>query len=191
MNVLFIQGAGAGAYEEDKKLVNRLERELGSSYEVHYPAMPNEDDAHYDQWSRQIERDLLKLRGPIALVGHSVGASVLVKYLSEADPRNRVAGIFLMANPFWGGTGWRYEGWEELALSPQSALKLSSWAAIFLYHARDDETVPFDHLALYAKALPHAKVRQLKTGGHQLNDQLSVVAEDIRSLHLPAGRHSG
>lgn len=181
-HVIFIQGAGAGAYEEDKRLADSLRRALGPSYEVHYPAMPNEDDAPYEEWARQIERNLAELQGPIVLAGHSVGASVLLKYLSEATVRKPVAGVFLMANPFWGGDGWRYEGWEELALPRNLAAKLPKGASLFLYHCRDDETVPFDHLALYARALPHATVRELDTGGHQLNNDLSVVAEDIKSL---------
>jgi uncharacterized protein len=181
-HVLLIQGAGAGAYEEDKILADSLRRALGPSYEVHYPAMPNEDDAPYDEWAQQIERKIAELQEPIMLVGHSVGASVLMKYLSETEIRKPVAGIFSISNPFWGGDGWRYEGWEELALPPDLPAKLPNGAAIFLYHTRDDEVVPFDHLALYAQALPHATVRERNTGGHQFNNDLSVVADDIRSL---------
>src|SRR5688572_22692774 len=77
--VLFIQGAGEGAYEEDQKLVESLQHVLGPEYTVHYPAMPDEDNAPYEQWKRQIEKELAEMRGPIILVGHSVGASVVVK----------------------------------------------------------------------------------------------------------------
>jgi hypothetical protein len=53
---------------------------------------------------------------------------------------------------------------------------------ISLYHCRDDAVVPFDHLALYAQALPRATVRAFDEGGHQLNNDLSAVARDIASL---------
>jgi uncharacterized protein len=181
-HVLFIQGAGEGAYEEDEKLAASLEHSLGSEYQVHYPAMHNEEDAPYEQWKQQIENELTAMQEPILLVGHSVGASVVIKYLSELKVEKSIAGIFLIACPFWGGDGWRYEGWEELALPKEFATSLPKNALIALYHCRDDEVVPFEHLALYAHILPEAQVREFDEGGHQLNNDLSVVAKDIKSL---------
>lgn len=43
-NVIFIQGAGAGAYKEDSQLVASLEHELGPGYGIKYPQMLNEDE---------------------------------------------------------------------------------------------------------------------------------------------------
>jgi uncharacterized protein len=53
---------------------------------------------------------------------------------------------------------------------------------IFLYHCRDDEEIPFEHLEIYAQKLPKATVRQIASGGHQLNNDLSLVGNDIKSL---------
>jgi predicted alpha/beta hydrolase family esterase len=181
-HVLFIHGAGAGAYEEDKKLAASLTKELGADYEVHYPAMVDEENAPYAQWTQQIEQELAAMQGPVLLVGHSVGASVLIKWMSEADVKTPIAGIFLTATPFWGGAGWRYEGYEELALQERPAAKLPTGVPLFLYHCRDDATVPFDHLACYAQTLPQATVRELDAGGHQLNNDLSEVVRDIKTL---------
>ena len=180
--VLFIQGAGRGAYDEDKLLAESLQHGLGPRFEVRYPVMPNEDDAPYEQWRQRIERELTNAPGPAVVVGHSVGASVLMKWLSERKDETAVAGVFLVACPFWGGDGWRYEGYEELALPPEFAAALPTGIPVYLYHCRDDATVPFDHLALYAQALPQATVRAFDEGGHQLNDDLSAVARDIASL---------
>lgn len=181
-HVLFIQGAGRGAYDEDQRLADSLRRALGPSSDVRYPAMPNEDDAAYDQWRRQIEQELAVLPGPVVLVGHSVGASVLLKWLSQRKDAPPVAGVFLAACPFWGGEGWRYEGYETLELPPEAAARLSKETPISLYHCRDDAIVPFDHLALYARVLPQATVRAFDTGGHQFNDDLSALARDIAAL---------
>ena len=185
-HVLFIQGAGEGAYEEDKALAASLRQSLGPAYEVHYPAMPDEDNAPYDQWTRVIEQELASLPSPVILVGHSVGASVIAKWLSELkaeDPiANAIRGVFLMSNPFWGGDGWRYDGYEELELPDRFAASLPKHIAIALYHARDDETVPFGHLALYTRILPQASVHEIDEGGHQLNNDLSAVAHDIKTL---------
>ena len=71
-HVLFIQGAGKGAYKEDEKLVTSLRQLLGHEYEVQYPAMQNEDDPDYGKWKRQIEKHLAGLDGMVIVVGHSV-----------------------------------------------------------------------------------------------------------------------
>ena len=61
-------------------------------------------------------------------------------------------------------------------------------ARIFLYHSRDDEVVPFAHLALYAAKLPQATIRQFDEGGHQIGNDLADVAEDItRAETSPEG----
>jgi predicted alpha/beta hydrolase family esterase len=181
-HLLFIQGAGHGAYDEDKLLVESLWRALGSSIEVHYPAMPNEGDAPYEQWRQQIEQELADTPGPVVIAGHSVGASVLMKWLSERRDETAIAGVFLIASPYWGGDGWRYEGYEQLALPPGFAASLPAGMPIFLYHCRDDTIVPFAHLALYSHVLPQAHVLAFDEGGHQFNNDLSAVAADIKSL---------
>lgn len=180
--VLFIQGAGKGAYKEDKKLVASLRQLLGREYEVHYPAMRNEDDADYETWKRLIEENLAALDGTVIVVGHSLGASILIKCLAEGVTR-RITGIFLIATPFWGSDkGWKYEGYEALALPEGHANQLPSHARIFFYHSRDDEIVPFAHLALYTQKFPQATIRELNGRGHQLHNDLSEVVEDIESL---------
>ena len=42
--------------------------------------------------------------------------------------------------------------------------------------------MPFSHLQLHATALPGATVRVLSQRDHQLNDDLSEVARDIRTI---------
>jgi predicted alpha/beta hydrolase family esterase len=180
--VLFIQGAGEGAYDADKKLADSLRHALGSDYEVRYPRMPDEDNAPYEQWKQQVETELATMSGPVSLVGHSVGAAILAQSLTEIDVNTPVAGIFLMSTPFWGGDGWRYEGYQQLELPNDFAAQLPQDARIFLYHSHDDSTVPFSHLALYARVLPKATVRAIESGGHQLNNDLTMIAKDIISL---------
>jgi predicted alpha/beta hydrolase family esterase len=178
--VLFIQGGGKGAYDADGKLVASLRRALGANYQVNYPEMPDEDDPDYGRWKPQIKKQLDAAGGEIILVGHSLGGYFLIKYLSEEDqPKNPVIGIALIAVPYPGGDeGWHYEGFS---LPKDFATRIPKDARIFLYHSRDDRVAPFAHVALYAKELTKATVRET-IGGHQLDDDLSVVAEDIRAL---------
>lgn len=181
--VLFIQGAGEGAYAEDKKLSNNLQQLLGSIYDVHFPKMKNEEEADYATWIEQITRELKSLGDDVILVGHSIGASVLIKFLSEQKVASSVAGTFLVASPFWGGeNGWKYDGFETLELPSKAKSILPVDMPLFFYHSSDDEIVPFDHLSLFAKEFPKATIRKMKTGGHQLDNDLTEVANDIKQL---------
>ena len=180
--VLFIQGAGEGAHNEDKKLVDSLQQALGSEYDVRYPVMPDEDNASYEQWKQRVETELVTMAAPVILIGHSVGASILAKCLAERVVERPVAAILLLSTPFWGGGGWRYEGYQKLELPEDLASRLPQNAAVFLYHSHDDAIVPFSHLALYARLLPKANVREIDSGGHQLNNDLTHLATDIIGL---------
>lgn len=177
--VLFIQGAGEGAYEEDGKLVKSLRDVLGSEYNVQYPKMPEEEDQGYEAWKARISKELAALDGEVILVGHSVGSSMLLKYLSEEKIENSTVGIFLIAAPYWGTGGWQV---DEFRLDEDRASELLKAYPIFFYHSRDDDIVPFAHLALHVEKFPQATVREFDGRGHQFNNDLSEVAADIKSL---------
>src|SRR5918992_19121 len=177
--VLFIHGGGEGAYEEDRKLAASLQDALGAAYDVRYPKMPDEDSPVYEAWKGRIARELDALKGEVILVGHSLGGSILLKYLSEGEVEKHVVGLFLVATPYWG-----VEDWEvgEYALREDFASKIPKEMTVFVYHSRDDEVVPFAHAALYEQKLPRATVREFDGRGHQFGEDLSEVARDIGGL---------
>lgn len=176
-HVLFIHGGGEKVREADKKLAASLRDALGISYDVRYPEMPAADRPEYETWKGQVAKELAALDGKVILVGHSLGASVLLKYLSEEEVEKPVAGLFLVAAPYWGAEDWEVEEYE---LREDFASTLPGRLPVFFYHSRDDEVVPFGHLALYQAKLPKATVRELDGRGHQFGDDLSEVARDIR-----------
>lgn len=177
--VLFIHGAGAGAHAEDALLVASLRDALGPAYEVRYPAMRNEASPEYADWKSQIAEELAAADDGLVLVGHSAGGSVLLKYLAEEQVGRRVAGLFLLATPFWGG-GDALWTWDDVHLPDDVGARLARIPRIVFYHSRDDDVVPFAHLARYAAAFPRAVVRPTDGRGHQLGNDLTEVAEDIR-----------
>jgi predicted alpha/beta hydrolase family esterase len=100
-HVLFVQGGGDGGFEEDARLASSLQTELGDTYKVLYPEMPSDDSLPDFGWLQQIRNEITAIKGEVILVGHSLGASMLLKYLSEKDVKNKISGIFLIATPFW------------------------------------------------------------------------------------------
>jgi predicted alpha/beta hydrolase family esterase len=140
--------------------------------------MPDEDAPDYRPWARTIEREAAAMGDGAILVGHSLGASVLAKWLTERKPDQSLDSVFLIAGPFWGGDeSWQ---WQEPELPKHTGARLPKGMPVYLYHGVEDEIVPFAHLALYAALLPQAIARPLAGRNHQLNDDLSEVANDIR-----------
>jgi hypothetical protein len=180
-DVLFIHCGGADAYAEDTALVERLNRELGAMYTLHYPRMPDENQPHYAAWRDLILRKIDALAGLVVLVGHSLGGSVLLKVLAETQPWSRVAGVFAMTVPFWDAPDWEV---DDYALPAGFAARFPSDLPLSFYHSHDAAVVPFARLQQFAAQLPQATVRALPAGGHQLGNDLGPMARDIRNLDI-------
>jgi len=171
--VLFVHGAGEGTYLGSRPLVESLRESLGDDFEVEFPQLPDESEPDPREWSRIIDE---QSTGAI-VVAHSVGASIALKHFSETGGENLVA-LLSIAAPYWGGDGWRYDGYQSLML-PTTPLIM---APLFLFHGRDDGVVPVQHLALFSDAFPTAVPLVVEGVGHDLGNDASVVARDIRAL---------
>ena len=175
--VLFIQGGGKGAHSEDASLAHSLKRALGPEYDVRFPRIPGESDPNVESWKQKISSELSRTSGKVILVAHSVGGSILLRYLSEEKVEKQIAGLFLLAAPAWDKDHWNF---DDLKLPRNIAEKLAVIPRIFFYHCRDDDVVPFAHLAFHGERIPQAVTRAIDSGGHQFGNDLSRVAMDIR-----------
>jgi predicted alpha/beta hydrolase family esterase len=175
--VLFIQGGGEGAHAEDAKLADALQQALGPGYDLHFPRMPGEADPDATSWKRKIASGLSHLSGKVVLVGHSLGGAMLLKYLAEEKVDAPIASLFLLAAPAWDGDRWAF---DDLRLPDDIAAKLARIPRVVFYHCRDDEVVPFAHLALHGARIPQAATCAIEHGGHQFGNDLSQLAADIR-----------
>lgn len=177
--ILFFQGGGEQEdYDADAKLVDSLRTELGSAYTIHYPFLANDGTPDLGR-RKQITHEISLRKDGVILVGHSFGASMLLACLSEAKISKNISGIFLISTPFWTGD----EDWvEAFKLKDNFAQKLDQNTPLFFYHTRDDEEVPFAQFTTYKQKLPWATFREIPAGGHQLNNDLRVVARDVKTV---------
>jgi predicted alpha/beta hydrolase family esterase len=179
MNILFIQGGGDNGYEVDEALVSSLREKLGVNYPIHYPRIASDENSPNFGWTEQIGKEISKMNQDFILAGHSFGASMILKYLSENSVTKNIKGIFLLATPFWNGD----EEWQNgLKLKDNFADRLPGKVPVFLYHCIDDEEIPFSQLGHYKKTITSATFRKIKEGGHQFNNALAELATDIRSI---------
>jgi predicted alpha/beta hydrolase family esterase len=187
ITVLFIHSAGPQSqYEGSESLVAYLQRSLGEEYDVLYPRMPEPENPRYEQWKDQLQMEISGLKKHVILVGHSLGASVLIKYLSETVDKKPVAGLFLVAAPFWGGEDWEI---DEFTLKNNFPSKIADIPAVFMYHSRDDHWVPFKHLLLYAEKFPDITIRMLEGEQHEFYDGLPELVADIKEISQKFNKH--
>ncbi|WP_341677743.1 alpha/beta hydrolase [Niveibacterium sp. SC-1] len=173
---MFVQGGGAGAHEADAPLAASLKAALGKGFAPHYPRMPEEENPQIAAWAEHVATQCARLEGPLILVGHSLGGTTLLRALAEDQIKGEVSSLYLLAVPARDGADWDF---EDLAQPADLARRLASIPHLALYHCRDDEVVPFAHLALHAKQLSRAVVRPRSHGGHQFGEDLGFLAQDI------------
>ena len=157
-----------------------LREALGADFEVALPHMPNAENVRYNEWKIWFERHIPLLHDGVILIGHSLGAIFLVKYLSENDFPKRIAATLLIAAPF--------EATDENNLLqfvlPATLEKFAvQGGKIFLYHSKDDTIVRFEELAKYQNALPQASARIFDDRFHFFSQEhFPELVADIRAL---------
>jgi predicted alpha/beta hydrolase family esterase len=178
--ILFIHSAGPqGPDEGSGGLVEYLVNILSYDYLVQHPLMPHTENPRYDAWKTKLKEELERMDQNLILIGHSLGASILLKYLSEEKYSNHIQGLFLISTPYWKK---KAGGIDEFVLSENFASKLEKISPIYFYHSKDDEYVPFSHLGYYSKALPKAIIRKLEGHEHEFGYGLPKLIEDIKQL---------
>lgn len=146
--------------------------------------MPEPENPRYHLWKTKLEKELAMAENGLLLVGHSLGGSVLLKYLSEEPFYKLIRGMFLVAAPFWGKKNWEM---DEFVLQKDFASRLPQVSNMFLYHSRRDKWVPFSHMQHYAAIFPGAKARAIDGDEHEFSAGLPELIQDIKSL----SRHGG
>ena len=160
-----------------KKWKNSLADRLGSEYEVYLSQMPNEMNAQYSEWKMMMDKYIDALQDGIVLIGHSLGGSFLVKYLSENKINKRVKGLFLVSACFEKDV-FGY-GLYSFALPEEVNLEVEK---VFLYHSKDDPVVPFSDLESFKKVIPNGVSRVFEDRKHFNTEEFPELVEDIKSL---------
>lgn len=178
--IFFIHSAGPQREGQGSSgLVQNLKKSLDKNYVLHHSLMPDPENPRYMEWKMSLQATLPVGGNKVAIIGHSLGGSVIVKYLSEGLCQVPVAGLFLIAAPYWGMRGWTM---DEFKFKKDFVSKLPGMDRVFVYHSRDDQWVPFSHGEAYAKKLPGAVMRKLTGDDHEFGNGLEVLVEDIRNL---------
>lgn len=179
-HVIIIHGAGPKHYRSladgsgDWQAL--LPSNLGDDYKVLAPQMPSPKNPSYDEWKILLAKYLARVRGDeVIFVGHSLGGSFLLKYLSEEIIEQKITGLYLVATPFN-----TIKGFE----APIDFLQFRFIQNLYLYHSTDDVEVPYAHAMMYQERLK-ANLRTYTDRGHYFKrSEFTEIAQDIKSSHI-------
>ena len=157
-----------------------LGEKLGSDFDVFIPRMPNSLNAKYPEWKIWIEKLIPFFDEEIILLGHSLGGTFIVKYLSENTLPKKIKATFLVAACYDGDNSEYSLGSFKLPEAIEGFKKQAG--KVFLYQSKDDDLVPFADFEKYKIALPEASARVFENRGHFGQEDFPEIVTDIKSL---------
>ncbi|MEN2767070.1 alpha/beta hydrolase [Ornithinibacillus xuwenensis] len=181
--VLFIHCAGPqGNQQGSEGLVEYLQQNLSNEYSLLNPSMPNPEEPVYHQWKKELQKNFDSLTGEVILVGHSLGGTVLLKYLSEEECNVSIRGLFIVATPYWGiDRDWSR---SDFVLDERFYAKLPQSIDTYFYHSMHDETVPINHLVQLTKGFADTTIRIQDGSSHLFENGLAELVVDIKNSNL-------
>ncbi len=165
-------------YRKDWK--DTLQETLGSTFDVFQPRMPNSNNAQYSEWKIVFEKILDQVDDNVIVVGHSLGALFIVKYLSENNPTRKIRSLFLIASPLDDETD---ESLGSFVVDSDKVKNIHKRTEkIYFYFSKDDPVVAFSEAEKYMKKFPDAIFRILDGRGHFKQENIPELVLDLQSL---------
>lgn len=147
-------------YLEKQTWRDSLQSDLGDNFQVVRLQMPNKINAKYEEWKIYFHRYLEVLGEDLILIGHSLGATFLVKFLTEETIKNKRSRVILVAAPF-----------GEIKLGPSLGdfifeKEASSDLKITLFASDNDKLIANDDVVKYQKMIKNLETKTLSDRGH-------------------------
>jgi len=178
--LLFIHSAGPQtATEGSGPLLADLRQGLEPDISIAAPAMPGTDDPKALRWDLAASRAIAAMKSPYALVGHSLGASTLLKCLAGKAPPPGLKGVVLISAPWWGQPT---DEADSFAL-PAEFSRLSKLPNLLFITSRDDQIAPPTHAERYVRAIDRAQLKLMDGHGHEFaRGSNAPVVSAVRDL---------
>ena len=153
-----------------------LKEDLGGNFEIIFPKMPCKQNANFLEWKIWMEKYFPFLRKDIILIGHSLGGSFWLKYLSECSFPFKIKQLHLVATPIEENENFLG---EFLPKKIDNINKLTQ--NIFLYYSQNDPVVSSSNLKNILLQLPNAKQFVFQNRGHFRMEHFPELIQEIKS----------
>ena len=157
----------------------RLQKDLGSNYDVLLPRMPNSTNARYSEWKLWFENLASVIDDDCILIGHSLGGIFLAKYLSENTFQAKINATILIAAPYDD------ESEEDLAdfkLEKISEQFVRQAGEVILIFGNDDPVIAATEIEKYRHDLPTADFHIMSAPDHFVRPEFPGLVEVIWSI---------
>lgn len=139
------------------------------------PTMPNSANAQYEEWEIWFEKLIPFFGSDVTLIGHSLGAMFLSKYLHAHPLESPVRRLILLA----GGYDDSVRGYGSFTVKSATGLEKST-REIHLMHSQDDPVVPYSELAKFQADIPSATTHSFSDRGHFLDAEFPELIEILK-----------
>lgn len=156
-----------------------LQDNLGSDYHVLLPSMPNSTNARYSEWKLWFDHISSLFADNCILVGHSLGAVFLAKYLSENSLRVTIKATILIAAPYDDES---VEDLTDFKITKLSQQLIDQAGRLVFFNGEDDPVISIHDLQKYQKQLPGAEFNILSAPDHFVRadfPELTSLLKDI------------
>ena len=168
--------------ESTKFWTETLEEDLGDDYELFRPAMPNKQNAKYEEWKIWFERHFEYLHDDVVLIGWSLGGMFLTKYLSEKTFPLKIKALYLLGAPCGSCADEGGNDCGSFQYLPETLHKIYEQVKdISIMHSKDDFVVPYEHAFLYKKHLNKASLHTYEDKNHFLVPEFKELIYDIKN----------
>jgi len=157
-----------------------LRKDLGGKFDVLLPKMLNPSNAKYKEWEILFKKIAPLLENNVILIGHSLGAIFIAKYLSENKFPKKILASLLISPPYDNKD--MEDSLGDFVLPKDLEKFKKQGGQIIIYQSKDDLVVPYNHLEKYKKALPEAIIREFKKRGHFNQASFPELIKDIKEL---------
>lgn len=156
-----------------------LQEKLGTTYQVLLPSMPNKTNARYSEWEIYFKNLESVLSDNCILIGHSLGAIFLAKYLSQHTFSKKIKATILIAAPF---SDESHEDLTDFKLEEitKTFTEQAGWVECFF--GSDDPVIALSEYEQYREQLPHAKFNLVAAPDHFVRVEFPELISSIKSL---------
>ncbi|MCC7160427.1 alpha/beta hydrolase [Candidatus Nomurabacteria bacterium] len=177
----FLKNYELDPHKKKKYWINWLATKL-KNYEVLIPQMPCEKNAKYKEWKIWFEKYLPFIKDKnLVLIGHSLGAIFLLKYLSENSLNKKIGQLHLVAPAVYDDG----LGPEKLSTFKSDLKKIKrieeKCKEFHLWHSKDDDVCLFKNSETIKSIIPSVDFHVFNNKGHFKNPSFPEILKVIKN----------
>lgn len=158
---------------------DNLGKSLGKNYQVILPTMPNKSNARFEEWKIWFEKLIPFLNKEVILIGHSLGASFLLRYLSENKFPKKIKATFLVSAPYQQ-KGMKTKLGDDFRFGKDMSLLIKQSPRLVFYQSKDDKVVPYADFKKFQDLFPGACFVEFQDRGHFNQENFPEIVRDLK-----------